>query len=195
MSDELKKIFRRELEELKQNKIRAGALAVCFVVLLIFWASDDSSRGEEIALNEPPTVDAPPPKNLPAKPLPVERNSDGVTLVIGANSDELALTDPFIREERTAPPLPPPRIPSAPVIPPQVPVLPPIPQMPPPREKVVLTGVAISGDSKTAMFLRGNETLFLTIGDEVNGRKIRDINPEFVTFEGGLRVYVQKELS
>lgn len=52
MPDEIKEILRRELDELKQNKVRAIALGVCFIVLLIFWITDDSSDGEEISLTE-----------------------------------------------------------------------------------------------------------------------------------------------
>jgi len=58
-----------------------------------------------------------------------------------------------------------------------------------------LTGTAISGENKIAMFLRGNETLFLTIGEEIGGRKISDITPDFVTFEDGAKVFFQKELN
>ena len=57
MPDELKEILRRELDELKQNKIRVIALAVCFILLLIFWIADDSSDGEEIALNDKLTTE------------------------------------------------------------------------------------------------------------------------------------------
>ena len=196
MSDALKNFLARELDELKQNKVRAIALGVCFIVVVGIWLSDDSSRGEEISLNESPTVEAPPaPKNSPAptnSPAPVAA-PDGVTFVLGANAEALTVADPFAGEDKPKPP-PPPKPPVVNVPPPQVPVLPPIPQ-PKPQEKIILMGVAISGDVKTAMFLRGKETLFLTIGDELNGRKIIDINPDFVTLSDGVRVYLQKELN
>ena len=190
MSDELKKFLSRELDELKRNKIRAGALGVCFVVLFIFWLGEDDS-GEEISLDAPKS---PPPatKDLPAKPLPVSKNLDGVKIVLGADADALNVADPFADEEK---PKPPPK-----VAPPQPIVLqPPQPIQPAPktesREKIILTGTAISGNSKIAMFLRGKETIFLSIGDEIGGKKILDITPDFVTLEGGVRVYLQKELS
>ena len=193
MSDELKKILQRELDELKQNKIRAIALGVCFVVLLFFWASEDSSDGEEINLNEPTTtVDAPPvTKDLPTQNLSVEKSPDGVTLVLGANADTLFVGDPFAGAEKPKPP------PPKPVVAPPPPIIlqpPPtkIPELP--KEKILLTGTAISGMNKTAMFLRGKETLFLTIGDEIGGKKIFDITPDFVTFEDGERIFIQKEL-
>ena len=195
MPDELKKILQRELDELKQNKIRATALGLCFIVLLIFWATDSDSDGEEINLNEPlSTADAPPvTKDLPVVSLPAEKSSDGVKLVLGADADELFIGDPFAGEEEPEP-LPPKVAP--PPVPPIVLQPPPIPPEPPkPQEKIILTGTAISGSNKTAMFLRGKETLFLTIGEELfDGKKISDITPDFVTFADGERVFIQREL-
>lgn len=190
MSDELKKILQRELDELKQNKIRAIALGACFVVLLFFWASEDSPAGEEINLNEPPTTaDAPPvTKDLPVKNLSVEKSPDGVTLVLGANADTLSVGDPFAGAEKPKPPPPKPVVAPPPIIlqPPKIPEL--------PKEKILLTGTAISSANKLAMFLRGKETLFLSIGDEIGGKKIFDITPDFVSFEDGERIFIQKEL-
>lgn len=194
--DELKKFLSHELDELKANKIRAGALGVCFAVLLIFWATDDNSDGEEI------TIDAPPPltKDFPVKPLPVTKSPDGVTTVLGANADALFIGDPFAFEEKPKPqppppPQPPPTLPKIPEPPVVIqPTSEPKAEPPKPTEPITLTGTAISGNSKTAMFLRGKETLFLTVGEELDGRRIVDITPEFVTFASGERVYLQKEL-
>lgn len=188
MPDELKKFLQRELDELKKNKIRAVALGVCLAVLLIFWATDSDSDGEEIDL----TADVPPPatKDLPIINLPVEKSPDGVTLVLGANADPLFIGDPFAGEDKPKPP------PNPVVTPPPVIIQPPpVPEKPAePKEKIILTGTAISGEFKTAMFLRGKETLFLTVGEEVGGKKISDISTDFVTFEDGERVFIQKEL-
>ena len=184
MPDELKKFLQRELEELKQNKVRAIALGVCLLILLIFLISDDSG-GEEIILNETPP---PVTKDLPAVNLPAEKLSDGVTLVLGANAEKLFIGDPFAGKEKPKPP-------------PKTVEFPPIVIQPPPQEKpvkleekIILTGTAISGEKKLAMFLRGKETLFLTIGEEIGGKKIFDISPDFVTFEGGEKFFIQKEL-
>lgn len=188
--DELKKFLSHELDELKRNKIRAGALGVCLAVLVIFWATEDDSGGEEILIDEPQPVT----KDLPVKPLPVEKSPDGVTIVLGAKADALFIDDPFAGEEKPKSPPPPPK----PVEPPPPIVLPPIPapQSEPPKlaEEILLTGTAISGANKTAMFLRGKETLFKTVGEDLDGRLIVDITPEFVTFADGERVYLQKEL-
>ena len=190
--DELKKFLRHDLDELKANKIRVAALAVCFGVLLIFWVVDDGSGGEEILIDAPPVT-----ADLPAKVLPVSKTPDGVTKVLGANADALFIGDPFAVEEKPEPPPTPqppqplPQIPEpvAPVV-----IQPPEVEPPKPKEPITLTGTAISGDNKTAMILRGKETLFLTIGEELDGRRIIEITPEAVTFDDGERVCLQKEL-
>ena len=190
--DEFKKILSHELDEIKRDKIRIIALLVCMAVLLIFWATDDSSDGEEIALDDPPPLT----KDLPVKQLPVTKSPDGVTKVLGANADALFIGDPFAFEEKpkpSPPPTPPQPLPEVPE-PPVVIQPTPEPKAEPPKEPITLTGTAISGNSKTAMFLRGKETLFLTVGEEIDGRRIVDITPEFVTFADGERVYLQKEL-
>lgn len=186
MPDEIKKFLSRELEELRQNKIRAGALVVCVIFLLIYCFMDNSSRGEEIPLNEPTAINAPPAtKDLPAKPLPVTKTSDGVTLVMGANADALTVADPFAVEEKKNS-----ATPSTKISKPVAPITTQPPTIPKAQEKIILTGTAISSDRKTAMFLRGKETVFLSIGEELNGRKIVDITPDFVTFADGSRMYV-----
>ncbi len=201
MSDELKKFLSRELDELKQHKVRAIALGVCLVILLIVWTIDDSSGGEEIILvDAPPRTKDLPVKPLPVKPLTVTKSPDGVTVVLGANADALFIGDPFAGEEKPKPapqPLQQPT-PPLPAIPqPQVVIQPPAPtpQIEQPKEPLALTGTAISGDNKTAMILRGNETLFLTIDDVIDGRRIVDITPDFVTLDDGERIYLQKGLN
>ena len=170
-------------DELKQNKIRAIALVACVVVALILWIIDDSSGGEEIVLDDASPVT----KDLPVKILPIEKSPDGVTIVLGANADELLIADPFAGEEKPKPPpKPQPSLPTPPLpaIPSPVAIQPP-PQIEQPREQFILTGTAISGNNKTAMFLCGNETLFKTVGDELNGRRIVDITADFVTLDDG----------
>ena len=178
MSDELKKFLSRELDELKRNKIRVVALGICVVILLIVWLIDNTSRGEEIALNEP--TPAPPTSDLPVKPLSAVKSVDGVTTVLGADASPLIVADPFAGAQK---PKPAPK-----VVAPNLPTIPnpkPQPPTPKPQESITLTGTALSGTSKTAMFLRGKETLFLTIGDEIGGRKISDITADAVIFADG----------
>ena len=109
-------------------------------------------------------------------------------------ADELFVSDPFAGEEKPKPKQQPPKSFVEPV--PQI-VIQPLPQpveQPKPQEKIILTGTAISGENKTAMFLRDKETLFLTVGEEIGGKKILDISVDFVMFEDGQKVYLQKEL-
>ena len=205
MNDELKaklmEFLRRDLGELRKHKNRTIALAVCFFVLLIYAWEPDGSNVEEIDLSDtqPVTKDLPVQK-LPDKKISVQlpETIDGVKIVMGANSDELFIADPFAVTEKPKPkplPPPPPKV-ELPKIPPPQPIQ--QPQTPPkvePKEKIILTGTAISGDNKIAMFLRDKQTEFLTVGDEIGGRIISDITPEFVTFADGKRVYLQKELN
>ena len=180
MLDALKNFLSCKLDEFKQNKIQTIGLVACLIVALILLAIDDSSGSEEIILENAPPVT----KDLPVKVLPVEKSPDGVTIVLGANADALLIGDPFAGEEISKPPpksQPPPPLP---VIPSPVAIKMP-PQIEKPREQFILTGTAISGNSKTAMFLRGNETIFKTVGDELNGRKIVDITADFVTLDDG----------
>ena len=196
MLDELKKFLQRELDEIKQNKFRAIGIAACFIVVLIFWIVDDSFGGEEIILDEPtPIADAPPAtKDFPVVSLPEEKSPEGVTLVLGANADPIFIGDPFVGAEKPKPlPQPPPKI-TMPPAPPIVIQPPQISEQLKPQEKFILTGTAISGTNKIAMFLRGKETLFLTIGEEIGGKKISDITPDFVTFADGERVFIQRGL-
>ena len=177
MSDEFKKWLSRELEEIKRDKFRIIALVIFVIVAVVFWLADYMSRGEELALNEP-TISAPPAtKDLPVKNLPAVQSVDGVTIVLGADAKPLLIADPFAGAEKPKPV-------TKTVAPPPI-LLQPPPEIPKPQKSIVLTGTAISGENKTAMFLRGKETIFLTVGDEIDGRKISDITSDFVQFADG----------
>ncbi|MBR1805415.1 MAG: hypothetical protein IJ774_03405 [Selenomonadaceae bacterium] len=187
--------FRRDFDELKQNKIRVIALAVCGVLGIAFILTDDGSDVEEIDLDSPPLTKDLPVQKLPAKvPAKTPESLDGVKIVLGANSEPLYVGDPFAvpPKPKPAPKVePPPKIELPPIPSPQI-----QPSQPTaPKEKIVLTGTAISGTNKTAMFLRDKKTEFLTVGDEIGGRIISDITPDFVTFNDGTRLYLQKELN
>ena len=203
MTYELKKFLQSEVDELKQNKIRAIALGVCFFVVVVIWAGENFSRGDEIALNDPPpvaTVNTPPTtatKDLPLTSLPAGNNLDGVTELIGANTEPLNVTDPFAAEEKsepkpTAPPATVEPIPPAQIQP--LPAAPPAPTPPKPREQIILIGTAISGTDKTAMLQLGKQTMFFSVGDVIDGRRIIDIGTDFVTLDDGETLRLQKEL-
>lgn len=109
------------------------------------------------------------------------KSVDGVTPVLGADSNPLIVADPFagVQKPKPAPKVAAPNLPTIPN-PTQS-----LPTTSAPQESITLTGTALSGNSKMAMFLRGKETLFLTIGDEIGGRKISDITRDAVIFADG----------
>ena len=188
--------FRRDFDELKKDKVRVIATVVFLVILVAFKLTDDGPDVEEIDLDSPPLTKDLPVQKLPAKvPAQKPESLDGVKIVLGANSEPLYVGDPFAAppKPKPAPKVePPPKIELPPIPSPQI-QLPPQPSAP--KEKIVLTGTAISATNKTAMFLRDKKTEFLTVGEEIGGRIISDITPEFVTFKDGTRLYLQKELN
>ena len=194
LKDKLAEWFRRDLDELKQNKIRVIAVVVCLVMLIAFKLTDDGSDVEKIDLDAPPATKDLPVQQLPAKISPMPEAPDGLKIVLGATNDEIFVGDPF-----AVPPKPkvePPKVEPPKVELPQIqlqPIQPPQPSAP--KEKIVLTGTAISGTNKTAMFLRDKKNVFLYVGDEIGGRIIADITPDFVIFTDGKRLYLQKELN
>lgn len=204
MNDELKEklmeFLRRDLDELRKHKYRTIAMAVVVLVGLIYSWKPEGTNVEEIDLSDtPPVTKDLPVQKLPDKKIPaqISETIDGVKIVLGANSEQLFIGDPFAGVEKPKPP-PPPKVEPQKTELPKIPPPSQIPQPPPkvePKEKIILTGTAISGDNKTAMFLRGKQTEFLTVGEEIGGRIISDITPEFVTFTDGGRVNLQKELN
>lgn len=204
MNDELKSkimgFLRRDLDEIRKHKKRTIAMAVVVLVGLIYSWKPEGANVEEIDLSDtPPVTKDLPIQQLPDKKIPaqVPENLTGVKIVTGANNEQLFVGDPFAGIEKPKPPPPkqvePPKTELPKIPPPSQPL-----QQPPkvePKEKIILTGTAISGDNKTAMFLRDKQTEFLTVGEEIGGRIISDITPDFVTFADGKRVYLQKELN
>ena len=205
MNDELKtklmEFLRRDLGEIRRHKYRTIAMVVFIFVSLIYAWEPEGKNVEEIDLSDtPPVTKDLPVQKLPDKKIPAQipETTDGVKIVMGANSEQIFIADPFAGTEKPKPlPPTPPKQVELPKIPP--PSQPPQPlQQPPkvePKEKIILTGTAISGDNKIAMFLRDKQTEFLSVGDEIGGRIISDITPEFVTFADGMRLYLQKELN
>ena len=187
----MEKFFKAQLEEIQKNKIRFGLLVAALVATIIF-AVVDSSGGEEIELEPKQVAQVEEKISVPQKNSSASGN---VTVVIGANSNEVYVADPF---KNPAPPKQ--EVPTATSeIPAQVEkiseppaveevAVPPaeVPAPNPPEEKIILRGVAL-GEIKTALIekvVSGKiETLFLRIGDSVNGKKILDITNDFVILE------------
>ncbi|MBQ7705250.1 MAG: hypothetical protein IJT73_07490 [Selenomonadaceae bacterium] len=198
--DELKKFWQKDLKEIKENKIRFTLLGICSIFLLILFFSEDSG-GEKVTVAENPApVENVKPVDENKKIVPVKFNSkvnENITAVLGANSNELYVFDPFKVppkekiEIETPPPLP-----AQPVIitPPPV-----VAQEPPkPAIKFLLRGTAIIGDKKSAILqkivdeekISDAENLIVEIGEILNGKKILDIAPDSLTFDDGETLYL-----
>ena len=194
------KFWRDNLKEIQENKIRFTAICVIFVFAVILFLSDDG--GEEIILteNSPPEiaekVDA--DTNIVAVKRAEISNADGnIKIVIGANSEDLFVHDPFQvpPKEIQPPPEIPPEIP--PVIPPVI-IPQPVAQVSIPTEKFILRGTVIIGENKSALVQKISandknseaDNLILNIGDNLNGKKIVDIAQDFLMLEGGEILYL-----
>ena len=202
MSDKLNDFWQKDLKEIKENPARFAALIFCFVVAAILLLTDENSAGEEINLAENPApVETPAPaENLPAdkKVVAIKNaataNADkNIAVVLGANSDELYIFDPFKSPPKENVQPPPPEIPPVIIQPPPAAQVPAAPNF-----KFILRGTVIVGDKKSALIQKiipneknsGDENLIFEIGDSLNGKKILDINQESVTFEGGEILYL-----
>ncbi len=197
--DELKKIWQNNLAEIKENKVRFTAVFICFIVAVILFFTDENSVGEEINLSENPapveTVENVKPtdsdkKIITVKNAAVSTADKNINVVRGANSDDLYIYDPFKTPQKEII-QPPPEIPTV-IIPPNI--TPPVAQIPvKTAEKFILRGTAIIGNKKSALIQKfisdeknsDSENLILEIGDSLNGKKILDINQDYLTLDDG----------
>lgn len=185
--------LKSQLDELRENKLRVVFLAIILFGTIIFAVSE-SDKGEEINLDESQKISEVAPPVKVATPT----SSDKVKAVIGANVDEIFISDPFINP---APKLPAPVevpvkseekiVPPAPII-----ITPPVEETPkPPEVKFFLRGIAI-GENKTAFFEKVDaekvDKIFVTIGDNLNGKIIVDIMTDCVIFDDGDKMYVEQ---
>ena len=181
--DEVKKFFKAQLDEIRENKLRFGLIISCLIVVIIFAALDSESV-EEIPLAQKNSVNVDRQTKFAA-------TSETVKALIGANSDEVFVQDPFESpaqfvkvEEKILPPVE--QI--NPVIfePPKV-------ENKLPEEKFVLKGVAIGAES-TALVTKivgdKSETTFLKIGDKIKGKAVVSIGRDFLTLEDGEKIFV-----
>ncbi len=184
--DELKNIWQKDLKEIRENKIRFAGLCICFIFAAGLFLTDDSG-GEEIILTEtpPPEVVETADTNKNIVTIKRAENSnvnENIKIVVGANSDDLFVGDPFKvppKEKIEKPP----ELPS-------VIISPPVAQV---KTKFILRGIAIVGANKSAIFQKiidndkksGEENLILGIGDNINGKKIVDIATDSVILEDG----------
>lgn len=200
----LQDFWQSQIAEIKENKIRFAAVFTCFVIVVILFLTDENSDGEEINLSENPApVETPAntenitagKKIITVKNVSVSNANKNITAVIGANSDNLYVADPF-----KVPPKP--KIEPPPEISVEIPVVitqPPVAQVPIIlNEKFILRGTAIIGKKKSALIQKiipdeknsDEENLILEIGDTLNGKKIIDINQESLTLDDGSKLFI-----
>ena len=185
--DELKKFWQANLAEIQENKIRFAAILICLVLAVIASFSEDSG-GEKVTVAENPApVENVKPVDADKKVVPVKFNSNAdknITEVLGADSNELYVFDPFKVPPKEKIEVETPPLPAQPVIitPPPV-----VAQEPPkPAIKFLLRGTAIIGDKKSAILqkivdeekISDAENLIVEIGEILNGKKILEIAEE-----------------
>lgn len=197
----LQNFWQAQLDEIKENKLRFVAVFICFIVAVIFYFTDENSNGEEIDLSENVTpVETPEPvenvdadkKIITVKNAATSNADKNITVVLGANSENLYVRDPF--KVPPKPKIQPPPELSAIVVPP------PVAQIPPaPTAKFILRGTAIIGEKKSALIQKiilddknsDEENLILEIGDTLNGKKIIDINQESLTLDDNSKIFIE----
>ena len=176
--------FKSQLEELRENKLRVGLLAIILLATIIYAVSVEFDTGEEIITDEPQKISE---VEQPAKVA--APTSDKVKPVIGANAEEIFIQNPFYKpapvkvEEKIIPPK------VEPVI-----IAPPVEEPKPPEIKFVLRGVAI-GDKKTAFVEKIDagkvELHFVTVGDNLNGKIIVDMESDSIILDNGDKLYIE----
>lgn len=202
MSDKFKNFWQKDLNELKENPLRFGGLLICFIALVILFFSDDGG-GEQINTSKNPapveTVEKPATVANDTKIITVKnaKNSNAdknITVVLGANSENAVVHDPFKIPQKEKFDTPPPaEIPTV-----QPAIIPPVAQEPPKlSEKFILRGTAIVGYNKSALIQiisndknSAAENLILEIGDTLGGKKIIDISQDFLTFDDGEILFI-----
>ena len=176
------KFFKAEIEEIRQNKVRVIGLVLCLIFALGLVVWNYFGTGEEIIVEENP-IDK---KNDSVKKV----SAQNVIEVIGANSDILFVQNPFraekiLEEEKIEPPKVEEKI-SEPVEEVEI-----IPQI---EEQFILVGTAITSEEKTALIQHKknsvSENIFVTVGEELGGKKILDITEDYILLDGGEKVYL-----
>ena len=218
MNDKLKNFFEKERAEIEKHKLRIGAVFFCLIFLIIF-VSADFEESEEINLAEVQPVEENIPADKKAVEQKIsEKKSEvakvenkNVTAVKGANSEILFVRDPFKisveedevedkkveAEKKSDSPKVEEKF-SQPVIiqqPASQKNLPPQPATLKSAENFILTGTAIGDNQKTALIQHYKddklaETLMLSVGDTLNGKKIIEITEDFLQLDGGEKIYL-----
>ena len=185
--------FQGEIKEIQEHKLRIVGFAVCLILVIIFSFDGnaekiDVSETDEKILTENISGDI---KNVEVKEVYQSTPNEKIKIVQGANSDELSVRDPFESppQKKSVPSMPepaeqkiftPPAIVSAEKI------------FVPEQESFVLIGTAISGKNKFALIKKSGakESLFFSVGDSLDGKKISDITDDFILFSNGEKLFI-----
>ena len=201
---QLREFYDRELNEIKQNKARFGLIIASLIIsLALFLLADEDTESKNISDSEAPTVVSTAKEEVAINNKAAEKASKLTTITgLEKAAEGVEIINPFKVDTKQNPN----DTAKTPKTPPAVPIFePPQPvKTQEPKEKVILIlkGTAISGNKKMAIIQRSisnkndkdkSESLILNIGDEVDGRMIIEINKDFVMFDDGKRLYVQKD--
>ena len=212
IKQKIKDFYYRELNEIREHKTRLGAIMTSLVAsLMIFTFTSNEEDAKITSDTETPKAvvktDNKAKNNETNSKLTriagLEKASEGVELInpfkVDVKESQVAESKSENKPVMNAPAFNPPK-PTAPI------------KADEPFEKIILTlkGTAISGDKKMAIIQRSTvdknnsknsktskdnskqESFILSLGDEVDGRKIIDIDKFSVTFDDGYRLYIQE---
>ena len=207
IKQQLKEYYHRELKEIKEHKIRLGFISAILVISLLFFSFSDDKE-EATATSEIKNDNT--FEQAVDETINKSENKSKFTKIAGleAATESNGLINPFkVDLEKTKDSNS--KIENKPDT--MIPAFNPPPQINTvkPVEKVVLTlkGVAISGDKKMAIIQRDSttkndstnsngktESLLLSLGDEIDGRRIMNIGKDFIVFDDGQKLYIHEAL-
>ena len=212
--DKLRSFYEQELNEIKQHKLRFGLIAASLaasIVLFFFFEEDNESA--TVSNDAAPKVVSVTKDTASINSKEVHKTTSKVTEVIGLKraSADAELINPFkvdIIDSKPPTIQPPAVVPTVPTLPLQQ------TKTPEPDRQIVLIlkGTAISGNRKMAIIQRSvvgknsskdsedsknkdkSESMMLSLGDIIDGRRIVDISRDFITFDDGHDLYIQEAL-
>ena len=195
IKDIFSKYFHLDFEKMKKNKFSGAEVLVVLFFILFVVMSNFLDDGEEEILQLPQPVQTIQQKNEP-KEIFKKKSDENITPIIGANSQELLLQNPFkITQKKIIKQTPPETVST-----PQVIFQPPLPNALQLKETFLLKGTAIGGSNKTALFQKkvadnkSSTDLFLSVGETIQGRRIVDITQNGVKFDNGEFLTLQGEI-
>ena len=199
INEKLRAFLLNDLEEIKKHKVRLGILSGITILLIIFLLMDNSAKSNEINTVETvQEVQAKQSKSIqPTKPK--KTNLSKAIVGLDEATKDVQLVNPFksdlpanLSVDSTKTVIP--QVVSSPTLSMKRELV--------SESKLTLKGTAISGEKRMAIIelttnikseseeKKQSTTKMLTIGDEIDGKKIIDINKNFVTFSNGKQIFM-----